>query len=473
MRKFDIIVVGAGSGGIGAAWSAASIGANVLLIDKSPSLGGTFTRAGVCCWEASISGTGLSEIIYHNAEKHKNAVDIYPDIWEKKNYDLTLKVNGLDLNDRIGKDIKGRYGVIIEPEIYSGVVADLLADVGCRHIWYNSELVEVITRDKRVKSLLIYVNGKICEVSADFFIDATGSITLAEKAGCEITFGQESRAVYNEESAPEFGDPEKINGASLIFRISKNPKKTLKRSESEINSQQEISPVTLFFQRFPNGDMYVNPLPTLTGKELSNIPGKDVYKFAVSKTWAIWDLMKNKYPEVSNYHICWLAPELGVREGKRIISEYVLTQNDIIAGLENHKYKDIVAVADHMFDMHGVLLKNKQLLKEPYGIPLRTMIPQGWRNLFVACRGAGFSQIAASSCRLSRTIMQLGQAAGTAAALAINEGVPIPDINYLLLRRRIEMQGIVLDKKILEQRYYEAFEKSGANKKITTMKGKL
>ena len=131
MKKYDIIIVGAGSGWDWSRLVRSSTWSKMfLLIEKNPIIGGTFTSAGVSCWEASISGTGLSEIIYKNAKKITNAVDIYPNYWDNENYDLTLKVNELDLRDRIGKDIIGRYGIIIEPEIYLQVVTAILNNLG-------------------------------------------------------------------------------------------------------------------------------------------------------------------------------------------------------------------------------------------------------------------------------------------------------------------------------------------------------
>ena len=89
---------------------------------------------------------------------------------------------------------------------------------------------------------------------------------------------------------------------------------------------------------------------------------------------------------------------------------------------------DMVAIADHPLDIHGGSHGLKEIA-EPYGIPFRCLIPKGKRNLLVACRGAGFSHIAASSCRLSRTVMALGHAAGLAAARAVSSAIDVRSID--------------------------------------------
>ena len=91
-------------------------------------------------------------------------------------------------------------------------------------------------------------------------------------------------------------------------------------------------------------------------------------------------------------------------------------------------------------DVHGAghgRIRGRQ--SAPYGIPYRCLIPKGRTNLLVACRGASFSQIAASSCRLSRTMIALGHAAGLAAAMAAQNHVPVTQIDVPTLQRRLGM----------------------------------
>jgi hypothetical protein len=96
-------------------------------------------------------------------------------------------------------------------------------------------------------------------------------------------------------------------------------------------------------------------------------------------------------------------------------------------------------------DTHGGHARGISDLPEPYGIPYRCLIPKGQRNLLVACRAASFSSLAASSCRLSRTMMQLGQAAGTAAVLAKELKVDLPDVPPERLRDSLRQQHVQLE----------------------------
>jgi hypothetical protein len=143
----------------------------------------------------------------------------------------------------------------------------------------------------------------------------------------------------------------------------------------------------------------------------------------------------------NTWTISGIAPRIGVRETRRMIGDYVLTENDCRAGLAKQSHKDIIAIADHAIDLHG---KRGQYIRMegPYGIPYRCLLPKGVRNLMIASRAASFSHIAASSCRLQRTMMTLGQAAGNAAALAVKHHVDPRRIDVADLQARLQSQGV-------------------------------
>ncbi len=122
----------------------------------------------------------------------------------------------------------------------------------------------------------------------------------------------------------------------------------------------------------------------------------------------------------------------------------MLTEQDLLAGLSGQRHPDIIAIADHPMDRHGADGGAREF-GAPYGVPYRCLVPKGCRNLLVACRGASFSSLAASSCRLSRTMMQLGQAAGTAAALARKTGSELPAVPPEQLRQELRRQQVQLE----------------------------
>jgi hypothetical protein len=115
-----------------------------------------------------------------------------------------------------------------------------------------------------------------------------------------------------------------------------------------------------------------------------------------------------------------------------------------LAGVSNQEHADIIAVTDHAVDIHGRKGRLYEVPNGPYGVPYRCLLPRGVENLYIASRAASFSHIAASSCRLCRTMMTLGQAAGAAAAMAVNERVTTRQVDVRELQERLVSKGVAI-----------------------------
>ena len=107
-------------------------------------------------------------------------------------------------------------------------------------------------------------------------------------------------------------------------------------------------------------------------------------------------------------------------------------------------HADIVAISDHAVDVHGSKGRLYEVPNGPYGVPYRCLLPRGVNNLFIASRAAGFSHIAAASCRLCRTIMTMGQAAGNAAAFCRRHGTTPRQVEIGALQTQLRLQGVAL-----------------------------
>ena len=104
----------------------------------------------------------------------------------------------------------------------------------------------------------------------------------------------------------------------------------------------------------------------------------------------------------------------------------MLTENDVLGGIAGQDQGDWVVISDHQLDRHGAGGPARPV--KPYGISYRSLLPKGKVNLLVAGKIGGFSCLASTSCRLSRTIMRLGEAAGYAAALAVRNRCPLRSV---------------------------------------------
>ena len=421
--SYDLIVVGMGSGGFGAALAAARQGLSVLCLEKADRIGGTAVRAGVSMWEPGVGGTGIPFEVYGRLKTIPDAVGIYSfgrhiswDGWEafpggehvidsERRYDDTLRRHpgpGKSADATFRKD--QWHGVVFEPGIYEQVLRGLLSETGCATIRTETTFKKVEQESDRVIALHLTTGER---VAARFYVDATGGGELCKACGCETMYGQESQGRFNEPSAPAAPNTQ-INGVTLIFRISRI-------KEPGIEPLAEGIPDRCWWGKFPamsavqypNGDYNCNMLPTMEGKEFAKLGHKSAYNECCRRVCSFWHHVQEQWPEFQRYRISWIAPALGVRETTRVVGEYILTENDLRAGLSGRNHPDVIAIADHALDWHGTATGAKELPK-PYGIPYRCLLPKGMKNVLVACRGASFSSIAASSFRLSRTMVQHG-----------------------------------------------------------------
>ncbi len=459
-NRYGLIVVGIGSGGFGAALAAARQGLAVLCLEKADRIGGTAVRAGVSMWEPGAGGTGFPFEVYSRLKALPNAVGIYSfgrhiswDGWgafpggehiidSKRRYADTLRRHPGPgkLADATFRKAQW-HGVVFEPDIYERVLRKLLLETGRVTLRTETTFKKVEHDNGRIIALHLTTGERI---AARFYVDATGDGALCEACGCEMMYGQESRGRFDEPSAPAAPNAQ-INGVTLIFRISQTEESKIEPLPRGVSARCWWGkfPVMSAVQ-YPNGDYNCNMLPTMKGREFAQLGYANAYDECRRRVYAFWHHVQKQWPEFQRYRISWIAPALGLRETTRVVGEYILTENDLRTGLSGQNHSDVIAIADHALDRHGTG-GGAEELPEPYGIPYRCLVAKGMTNVLVACRGASFSSIAASSCRLSRTMMQLGQAAGTAVALAATSSVDLPDVPPQKLRAALRAQHVELE----------------------------
>jgi len=440
----DVAVVGGGSAGFAAAWSAATLGSSVVLIEKEKVLGGTSTIGGVNSWEPAWGATGVPWRVYERLRQIPKAAGVYefahhcswpepgggpvfpggllttnPDL----SYEKTLRRHGPGMGNEVWFR-ENCHGVIFEPEAMERTMLAMLEETGRCRVLLSSPFHAVTRKDAAAESLTL-ADGRI--VRAKVVVDACGAVCA--KMGCEIMRGREAKSAFNEPGAPDQPN-DNINGATLIYRITP-------RTDGQA-TLHVLPPSVLptcwwggfpyaFCFEYPGGDIGINMLPTISGAQLKGLSESDAMRECSRRVHAHWLWMQNRWPDFRKYRLKEIAPVLAHRETWRVRGEYVLNQNDLIAGIGGQTHDDVIALADHPMDSHGGGGPGGEL-KAPYGIPYRCLLPCGTSNVLIAGRCASFSSIAASSCRLSRTMMQLGEAAGTAAHLSVTRGIPLRDV---------------------------------------------
>ena len=424
----QVCIIGAGSGGVGAALAASRAGAQVVLIEKQGRVGGTSTMAFVNNWEPGPACSYAREI-YNRIKITSSAIGISKTVHYYSNnepYAISLLNPSGNYNQTLRRsDLPPSGTVLFDFEKFDETARQMLEETGNCKIFLNTSFTHATSSNKLVKTIkTVSATGEEFEISAKVFIDCTGNLDVCRDLGCETMLGADARTKFNEPSAPEKAN-NNLNAISLCYQIRKayNPKLAQPGPEGTFNYH-----LVAILYDVPGKDNIksINPLGIMDGTELIRLGYDSAYQLAKKIVDDHWAKLQ-KYPHFQGYEFDCYAPMLGIRESYRLVGKYVLNQNDLLAGYKKQTQNDIIVLADHPMDVHG---KNSKLstLKEPYGIPYRCLIPEGWSNLLVACRGASFSQLAASSCRLSRTMIALGHAAGFAASIAAKGDIPVDKV---------------------------------------------
>lgn len=436
--KTQVCVLGAGAGGTGAVYRLIKNGIKTAVIDKYPDFGGTSVFCGVDGWEPGVTLDGLHLLLKEELEKEDKAchvVEIVP------NHNIFMPENGLNWDNHsfkiypwglsvpMGKTYEDTYKCCklfkkdteqfnrfqFEPDAMRRAIAKVLEPYKENLLTYFGYSFDKCFGEDGTLTAVTVSNGEEeIKIEADYFVDATGDIVLAREAGCAYSFGRDGDE-YNEPCGGEKDDD--INGVSYIFRIGK-----AEDSENIDSIPEEYSNIDLgewandrmkrtvsCFFTYPNGDINVNMLPTMEGIDHFKLGDKaDLYGRA--RVYAYWNYLQRE-KNMKGYTLKHIY-DAGIREGYRLRGKYVLTENDLRAGMTcQPKVGRTIAIADHAIDIHG----NRRMsgaLDIPYEVPLECTMTNEYNNLFVASRGASFTHVAQSSVRLIRTIMSIGEGVG-------------------------------------------------------------
>ncbi len=437
--KTDVCVVGAGAGGFGCVYRLVKNGIHTVVVDKNSDFGGTAVFCGVDGWEPGVSLDGVHLLLKEKLEKMERGsvvLKMVPNCnlfvpengmnWENHsferypwglsmpsdiNYSETLKRcrslrngGGMKRFQFEPAAMKKAMNQVLEP--YQDKLSALFGYefYACEKVGRNVCSIEVKNSSERIR------------IIANYFVDATGDIILSRKAGCAVTIGSEPQHRYQEPSAEE-KESNQINAVTYAFRITPAANRNHIDKVPELVQKVDIKEwkkvkmkhIVSCFSFYPNHDINVNMLPTMEGTEYMEL-GEAADMIGKARVYAYWNYLQTE-KNMKGYTLAEVFPA-GVRESYRLVGKYVLNENDVRAGiLCQPKRGRTVAIADHALDVHGSGGMCREL-EYPYEIPLECTMPKEIDNLFVACRGASFSHIAAASARLTRTMLSLGEGVG-------------------------------------------------------------
>jgi len=422
IRHADVLVVGGGPAGVAAAAAAARAGAKVLVLEQAGFLGGV-TTSNLYLRMSTLRGEGVDYRIIGGVA-----------------FELCQRVMALG-----GGNL--RFGhLTYDFEIAKRAWDELVQDAGV-DVLFHTTAFDALREDNALRGVFVLNKSGLQAITADVIIDASGDGDVAARSGAPFTLGRAGDGLTQPVTMMmRFGgvDMEAFNNFLLEdSRLRKTLAQAAARGEFELYQDRLCSIITWLGR------------PGIVNLNVTNqthVNATDAAALSTAETegrrqvWLLFNVLKKYVPGWENAWLIDTAASIGIRETRRFIGEYVLTEEDLMEGRE---FPDSVALGSYPVDIHnpdGVWVRFVHIKAPCYAIPYRCLVPLQVENLLVAGRIISATHEALASTRVMFTCMAIGQAAGVAAALASRgrvspRSLDVRDVQAELLQQDAILSG--------------------------------
>lgn len=425
-HETEVLVVGGGPAGVAAAVAAARNGASTTLVERYNHLGGMATGGLVILIPHMSSGAEEQEIagicdeiirrlevkggVRHPGRQHLGSSD--PRLVEDLKHYHDFVVDG-----------RVRMTAIVDPELLKCVLNEMIQEAGVKlflHSWASCAVVE----GDQVKGVIFESKSGRQAILSQVTIDATGDGDVLATAGAE----------YDGVVDPN------LRSASLAVVWRMGGVDYRKYSEFRFREPEAFRAVLAEMREAAGFD--VLPLPSHRDDQVwvnnwvlgrSCLDVEDLTRTELEVRAAmlrVCRILKDKMPGFENSFIIDTASQLGTRGSRRLLGEYVVTENDVRSGVV---FPDTIA-----------MIPPFHIKTPPKAIPYRSLVPRRLEGLLAAGRCFSSDSFANDLLNLIPFCIAMGEAAGTAAAIAINDRVKLREVNVRKLQKQLVAQGVWL-----------------------------
>lgn len=418
----DVVVCGGGVAGTMAAVAAARQGASVLLVERYGFFGGNATAGAVAQFNSWYTGSGRPVVAGLAAEVVQR-LRAYGGAREHQSFVMST-------GHRMDR-------VEYAPELLKLVLDDMVVEAGVRPL-LHAQLLGVERSGRRVTSLQVLAKGGVRSLGLRLLIDASGDLDALRQAGARFL---------------SLGDDEALQPATMMFRfgpvdferLAAVPKAELAAIARRGFESGRLARAALHSSREPfssDGWFNIGRL-AIDATDALALGGAEIE--GRRQAWQAASYLREALPGCENGSLRAFATQVGIRETRRVEGEHVLSAEELLAA---EPFPDAIAAGAYPIDIHpaagGALHYVPMGDDHAYRIPYRSLIPTTLDNALAVGRGVSATHEALAAIRVMTISMAVGQAAGSAAALALTAHAQVRAIDVELLRAVLLRDGAIL-----------------------------
>lgn len=440
----DVLVVGAGPAGIGAAIAAARNGAKTLIVERYGFIGGNLTIAMVNPMFTfhDIHGTQVIKGIAGEL------VDRLIQLKQSDGHVTDLTFDNASMTP-------------FDPEGMKILLLRMVKESGAQ-LLLHTQVVAATRENNKVTSVIIESKSGRQAIVPKYVIDCSADADIVAKIGAPFVLGRKGDGLMqpvtlffrigginndtmrkwmkmNRSLLKDSPKDEEIDGQDAIAFLGMN--ELIKSAVTKGEFPKDAAPRILFYQ-LPQKDQVAVNVTRLQGIDGTNV--NDLTRAELEtreQAWSVHLFLKKYVGGFEDSYILDTGVQVGIRETRHIVGDYELTEEDVLSGAS---FEDGIACGTFAIDIHPPK-GEKQIFsgsgKKVYEIPYRCLLPKDLENLWVAGRCISATHAAFGSARVMATCMAIGQGAGTAVALANKEQLNSRDLSIQKIRKTLVEQG--------------------------------
>jgi hypothetical protein len=458
MQNFDVIIIGGGTSGAIAAIAAARSGARTLVLEKNNILGGMLSA-------------GMSLIGALDAEGH----------WALGGIGRQLIDSLIEKGYATPPTGSVAGAIAQDPEMLKLYLLRMARDAGVE-ILFHSFVVDVDAGDRQIRTVTVANKGGLTKYSARVFIDCSGDADVIANSGGEFKFGREGDNAtqpvsnlfrvanveldkcfeYMKQNPEEISLPTGWSGsADTLDYIRTTPGVHFSTFKKLITAAREagdfhIDRTRVCVYTFPG---HVDVVVNVT--RVHGIRGSDPLDLSraemelQAQTLEVVQFLRKYVPGFERSYLVAMPAPAGIRESRHVVGHYTLVGADVLAG---RNFDDQIGRGAYPLDIHDVSKDgganasakgagiSMTRVTQSYGVPFRCLIPVGLDNALVAGRCISADHEAAASARGQAVCMVTGHAAGTAAAMCVQNACSPQALDVAQLQETLAGQGAIIER---------------------------